>query len=103
MNKRQDYFEKYNMEYINALISEEYGLVHFDFSDGNNHIDMGNGNITVFDFDNCMYCWYIFDLANLWTHGEGGATLRIPTNGRKEWKLVKDCVNSREPSAQVCF
>ena len=21
----------------------------------------------------------------------------------EEWKLVKDCVNSREPSAQVCF
>lgn len=95
VNRRQDYFEKYNMEYINALISEEYselkkaiagklklfaqlsrtseeyGLVHFDFSDGNYHIDMENGNITVFDFDNCMYCWYLFDLANLWTHGVG--------------------------------
>lgn len=95
VNKRQDYFEKYNMEYINSLLSEEYselkyaiaerfelfkqlsrtsedyGLVHFDFSDGNYHIDMENGNITVFDFDNCMYCWYMFDLANLWTHGEG--------------------------------
>lgn len=51
--------------------SEEYGLVHFDFSDGNYHIDMENGNITVIDFDNSMYCWYMFDLANLWTHGEG--------------------------------
>lgn len=25
----------------------------------------------MFDFDNSMYCWYMFDLANLWTHGEG--------------------------------
>ncbi len=50
---------------------EEYGLVHFDFSDGNYHIDMESGNITVFDFDNSMYCWYMFDLANLWTHGVG--------------------------------
>ena len=83
------------MEYINRLISDEFaelkeaiaerletfislptntedfGLVHFDFSDGNYHIDMNTGDITVFDFDNCMYCWYMFDLANLWTHGVG--------------------------------
>ena len=49
----------------------DYGLVHFDFSDGNYHIDMNSGRITVFDFDNCMFCWYMFDLANLWTHGVG--------------------------------
>ena len=50
---------------------ESYGLVHFDFSDGNYHIDMRTGDLTVFDFDNCMYCWYMFDLAHLWTHGVG--------------------------------
>lgn len=94
-HRRTQYFEKYNMDYIGTLIpdtyaelktaiaerleqfrtlsidAEEYGLVHFDFSDGNYHIDMENGKITVFDFDNCMYCWYLFDLANLWTHGVG--------------------------------
>ena len=94
-NKRPEYFDKYNVEYINALIPDEYkelkkvigerlenfhklpmnkdayGLVHFDFSDGNYHIDMNTGDITVFDFDNCMYCWYMFDLANLWIHGTG--------------------------------
>jgi len=94
-NDRLDYFDKYNQEYIQELIPESYkdlkeaiflrlekfkklsksketyGLVHFDFSDGNYHIDMDNGNITVFDFDNCMKCWYMFDLANLWTHGVG--------------------------------
>ena len=32
---------------------------------------MATGEITVFDFDNCMYCWYMFDLANLWIHGTG--------------------------------
>ncbi len=95
VNKRPEYFDKYNMEYINALIPDEYkalknsieerlqrfhelpmnsdvyGLVHFDFSDGNYHIDMNTGDITVFDFDNCMYCWYMFDLADLWIHGTG--------------------------------
>lgn len=94
-HRRPDYFDKYNMEYINRLIpdtysdlkkaiairlekfqklptdSQNYGMVHFDYSDGNYHIDMTNGNITVFDFDNCIYCWYMFDLANLYLHGEG--------------------------------
>ncbi len=94
-HRRAEYFDKYNMEYINELIpdaygelkkaiakrleifkelpmdADTYGLVHFDFSDGNYHIDMSNGDITAFDFDNCMNCWYMFDLANLWTHGVG--------------------------------
>ena len=94
-HQRRDYFDKYNLAYIEELIPqehselraaiakrlevfqsltknpEEYGLVHFDFSDGNYHIDMESGDITVFDFDNSMYCWYMFDLANLWTHGVG--------------------------------
>ena len=95
VNKRPDFFGKYNLEFIDALIPDEYdelkeaigerldsfnklpvtpgvyGLIHFDFSDGNYHIDMNTGDITVFDFDNCMYCWYMFDLANLWIHGIG--------------------------------
>ena len=93
--RRPQYFDKYNMTYIDNLIPDtymelkhaisrrldhfvtlprdgnSYGLVHFDFSDGNYHIDMDTGRITVFDFDNCINCWYMFDLANLWTHGVG--------------------------------
>ncbi len=92
---RMSYKDKYNRTYIDQLIPDRYealksaifrrlvqfdelsvdpdvfGMVHFDFSDGNYHIDMSTGRITVFDFDNCMNCWYMFDLANLWTHGEG--------------------------------
>jgi len=95
VHRRPQYFDRYNMSYIDKLIPEayaelkqaiasrleafhslpqdgsSYGLVHFDFSDGNYHIDMDTGRITVFDFDNCINCWYMFDLANLWTHGEG--------------------------------
>lgn len=94
-HRRIEYFDKYNMDYIHRLIPnsclelkeavaqrleafralpmdrEAYGLVHFDYSDGNYHVNMENGDITVFDFDNCMYCWYMFDLANLWIHGWG--------------------------------
>ncbi len=110
---RPDYFDKYNMQCLNRLIpdkyselksaidarletflalptdSQSYGLVHFDFSDGNYHIDMTTGNITVFDFDNCMYCWYMFDLANLWLHNEGWCR-HEPAPG-KRFKLMQQC------------
>jgi Ser/Thr protein kinase RdoA (MazF antagonist) len=66
-----------------------FGLVHFDYSDGNYHIDMDTGAITVFDFDNCMNCWYMFDLANLWLHNEGWC--RHETDQSKRFKLMQQC------------
>ena len=113
VHSRPDYFEKYNMTYLDRLIPDEYeelkaaiarrldafralpkdngcyGLVHFDFSDGNYHIDMGTGEITVFDLDNCMYCWYMFDLANLWIHNEGWT--RHETDPEKRFALMQQC------------
>ena len=61
------------LDQYRALPTDEkhYGLIHFDFSDGNYHVDLQTGEITAFDFDNCIYCWYMFDLAHLWTHGVG--------------------------------
>ena len=111
--RRPDYFDKYNMEYLDRLIpdkyselksaivkrlaafralptdTQSYGLVHFDFSDGNYHIDMDTGAITVFDFDNCLYCWYMFDLANLWLHNEGWT--RQESDPHKRFKLMQQC------------
>ncbi len=111
--RRPDFFDKYNMEYLGRLIpdkyselksaiakrlvafhtlptdAQSYGLVHFDFSDGNYHIDMDTGAITVFDFDNCLYCWYMFDLANLWLHNEGW-TRQEPDPG-KRFKQMQQC------------
>ena len=110
---RPDYFDKYNMKYLDSLIPDEYGalktavakrleafralpkdkgcygLVHFDFSDGNWHVDMDTGAITVFDFDNCMNCWYMFDLANLWLHNEGWT--RQETDPGKRFALMRQC------------
>jgi len=107
--RRPDHGDKYNMVYLNRLIpdefgalkdamekrlkrfselpkgAEEYGLVHFDFSDGNYHIDMSNGQITVFDFDNCMNCWYMFDLANLWIHGTGWCQFEEDRSARRQF------------------
>ncbi|MBP5332138.1 MAG: phosphotransferase [Lachnospiraceae bacterium] len=113
VHNRPDYFDKYNRTYLNSLIPDEYselktaiakrmeefralpkdegcyGLVHFDFSDGNYHIDMDTGAITVFDFDNCMNCWYMFDLANLWIHNEGWT--RQETDPGKRFTLMQQC------------
>ncbi len=113
VHSRPDYFDKYNMEYLSPLIPDAYGelktaiakrldafralpkdkkcygLVHFDYSDGNYHIDMDTGAITVFDFDNCMNCWYMFDLANLWIHNEGWT--RHETDPGKRFALMRQC------------
>ncbi|MBR3740163.1 MAG: phosphotransferase [Clostridia bacterium] len=113
IHRRPDYFDKYNMTYLDRLIPEDfgelkkaiakrleafhalpkeksgYGLVHFDFSDGNYHIDMGTGAVTVFDFDNCMNCWYMFDLANLWLHNEGWT--RWETDPGRRFDLMQQC------------
>lgn len=94
-NKRFDFFDKYNEVYFDSLIPSEYtslkeslskllaklhnleatrdnyGMVHFDFSDGNYNINYKTGKITTFDFENCRTFFYLFDLANLWTHGVG--------------------------------
>ena len=112
-HRRQDYCDKYNMEYLGRLIpdkyselkaaiaarlekfralptdAQSYGLVHFDFSDGNYHIDMDTGAITVFDFDNCMNCWYMFDLANLWLHNEGWT--RQEPDPDKRFEIMQQC------------
>lgn len=106
-NIRFDFFDKYNEPYFDALIpnkftelkralgtllqklraepktNQNYGMVHFDFSDGNYNIDYANGNITVFDFENCRNFFYMYDLANLWTHGVGWIAWENDTQKRK--------------------
>ena len=48
-----------------------YGLIHGDFNDGNFTVDYTNGNITVFDFDDCCYFWFAYELAAAWEGGIG--------------------------------
>lgn len=43
----------------------------------------------MFDFDNCMNCWYMFDLANLWIHNEGWT--RHETDPGKRFALMRQC------------
>lgn len=122
VHRRPDYFDKYNMEYLDRLIPDEYselkkavakrldafrtlprdkdcyGLVHFDFSDGNYHIDMDTGAITVFDFDNCINCWYMFDLANLWLHNEGWT--RHENDSGRRFVLIQQCFDLQAAGLQ---
>lgn len=111
-NKRYSFFDKYNPEYIDKLIPSTlpqlkkklfeflktlegldrscgvFGMVHFDYSDGNYMIDFNTGKITVFDFDNSCFCWYMYDLANVWTHGVGWIQFEQDTEKRR--KFMKD-------------
>lgn len=41
--------------------SADYGMVHQDAHGGNFHLQ--DGKITLFDFDDCLYAWYAYDVA----------------------------------------
>jgi Ser/Thr protein kinase RdoA (MazF antagonist) len=55
---------------------DAYGLIHGDFNDGNFTVDYSNGNITVFDFDDACYFWFVYELAAAWEGGVGRAMFR---------------------------
>jgi Ser/Thr protein kinase RdoA (MazF antagonist) len=56
--------------------NDSYGLIHNDFNDGNFTVDYDNGDITVFDFDDCCYFWFTYDLACAWEGGIGRTMFR---------------------------
>ncbi len=51
------------MTYLYTLPKDEdsYGLIHVDVHRGNFFVD--DGNITLFDFDDCQYAWFVYDIA----------------------------------------
>jgi Ser/Thr protein kinase RdoA (MazF antagonist) len=64
--------------------ADSYGLIHNDFNDGNFIVDYDNGDITVFDFDDSCYFWFVYDLACAWEGGVGRAMF-CPLEERKEF------------------
>jgi Ser/Thr protein kinase RdoA (MazF antagonist) len=50
--------------YLSTLprTGDAYGLIHQDAHAGNFFVDM-SGQITLFDFDDCCYSWYMNDIA----------------------------------------
>nr|WP_307471951.1 phosphotransferase [Paenibacillus harenae] len=109
VHRRYSFYDKYNAEYIEKLIPgslsllkeklvqlcktleeldrnrESFGMIHFDYNDGNYSIDFDNGQISVYDFDNSCYCWYMFDLASLWTNGVGWIQFEPDAGKRKKF------------------
>jgi Ser/Thr protein kinase RdoA (MazF antagonist) len=51
-------------DYLDRLpkSSDAYGLIHFDAHMGNMFVD-DKGRITLFDFDDCSYSWFVNDIA----------------------------------------
>lgn len=112
IHRRYSFFDKYNAEYIDKLIpdslsplkeklvellntlegvdrnKETFGLNHFDYNDGIYSIDFDSGQLTVYDFDNSCYCWYMFDLASIWGNGMGW--IQSEPNVGKRKKFMED-------------
>lgn len=112
VHPRYSFFDKYNAEYIDKLIPsslsllkekllgllktlegldrnhESFGMIHFDYNDGNYSIDFDTGQITVYDFDNSCFGWYMFDLASIWGNGLGWIQFEPDADKRK--KFIED-------------
>ncbi|MBN1935037.1 MAG: phosphotransferase [Anaerolineae bacterium] len=69
-----------------------YGLIHNDFNDGNFTVDYDNGDITVFDFDDCCYFWFVYDLACAWEGGVGWDMFRPLAERQAFMDRYMDCV-----------
>ncbi len=52
-------------EYVQTLPKDRdsYGMIHADLHGGNFFVDVDTNTITVFDFDDCAYGWYVMDIA----------------------------------------
>jgi Ser/Thr protein kinase RdoA (MazF antagonist) len=53
------------MQLIQALPrhTEDYGLIHADLHLGNFMVDLTDNTVTILDFDDCCYGWYVMDIA----------------------------------------
>ena len=76
------------LDEIRALPKDKnaFGLIHGDFNDGNFTVDYSNGDITVFDFDDSCYFWFMYELACAWEGGIGRTMFR----GLSERKTFMD-------------
>ncbi|WP_340003315.1 phosphotransferase [Paenibacillus sp. FSL K6-0276] len=109
VHRRYSFLDKYNVEFINKLIPDSlpllkeklvellktleglernhtsFGMIHFDYNDGNYMIDFDTGQITVYDFDNSCFGWYMYDLADLWRSGVGWIAAEPDAGKRKKF------------------
>ncbi|PYY30974.1 phosphotransferase [Paenibacillus illinoisensis] len=64
---------------------ETFGMLHFDYNDGNYSIDFDTGEITVYDFDNSCFGWYMLDLASTWRNGVGWIQFEPDVSKRRKF------------------
>jgi Ser/Thr protein kinase RdoA (MazF antagonist) len=52
-------------EVVQTLPKDEdsYGMIHADLHGGNFFVDVDTSTITIFDFDDCAYGWFVMDIA----------------------------------------
>lgn len=62
-----------------------YGLIHNDFNDGNFTVDYDTGDITVFDFDDSCFNWFMYDLACAWEGGVGRVMFQPDAHRREDF------------------
>jgi amicoumacin kinase len=79
-----------------------FGLIHGDF--GPTNFRCRNGSLTVFDFDDCCYHWYAYDLAitiypHGWRKGAKGLLEALLKGYRKEFGSVS---NLRDEVVEFC-
>ncbi|MBH5317583.1 phosphotransferase [Paenibacillus sp. GSMTC-2017] len=107
VQRRFNVFDKFNADVVDNLIPESFsllkkklhelfetlegldrdlesfGMIHTDYNDGNYMINFDTGQITVYDFDNSCFGWYMFDLATLWWNGVGWIQFEPDASKRK--------------------
>ena len=66
------------LDELNSLPRDKdsFGLIHGDFNDGNFTVDYANGDISLFDFDDSCYFWFMYEIASAWQGGTGRTMFR---------------------------
>jgi amicoumacin kinase len=67
-----------------SLTPDLFGLIHNDFHQGNMFVN--EGRLTIFDFDDCAYHWFAYDLAASFYHANWQASSFTP--GDKEFNRI---------------
>jgi Ser/Thr protein kinase RdoA (MazF antagonist) len=75
--------------------SDSYGLIHQDAHGGNFFVDP-SGRITLFDFDDCCYSWYMSDIAIVLFYAANGQEDPSSFTGRFMKHFIRGYVRENE-------
>ena len=49
--------------------NKSFGLIHSEIIDSNFLVNSETGKLTLIDFDDLSYSWFMYDIANIWSRG----------------------------------